>query len=135
MPKTMHLQILLPTEVVVDQQVNKIVAEAENGYFCMLPRHIDFVAALVPSILYFSTESNEQQFYAIKQGMLVKCGADVRVSTFGAIHSNDLNELRDAVARDSLTMDEHERSARSALARLEAGTIRRFMQLEERSHA
>lgn len=134
MPRTMQLQILLPTHVVIDQKVSKIVAEAENGYFCMLPRHIDFVAALVPSIFYFSTINDDERFYAIKQAVLVKCGQDVRVSTFGAIHSNDLNKLRDAVVRDTLEMDEHERLARSALARLEAGTIRRFMQLEEGRH-
>ena len=134
MRRTMRLQILLPTHIVVDQKVSKIVAEAENGYFCMLPRHIDFVAALAPSILYFSTANNEERFYAIKQAVLVKCGQDVRVSTFGATQGTDLNKLKGAVVRDALDMDEHERSARSALARLEAGTIRRFMQLEEGRH-
>ena len=28
----------------------KLVAEAPNGAFCLLPRHVDFVAALVPGL-------------------------------------------------------------------------------------
>ncbi len=51
--KTMRLKVLLPTEVLVDEEVVKVTAEAENGSFCLLPRHIDFVAALVPSLLSF----------------------------------------------------------------------------------
>ena len=132
--KTMRLLLLLPTQVIVDRSVRKVIAEAENGYFCILPRHIDFVAALVPSIFYFMSDSQEEQFYAIRQGTLVKCGEQVRVSTFEAIHSDNLNKLQDAIIKDFVTMDEHESSARSALARLEAGTIRRFMELEERRH-
>ena len=47
----MRLQVMLPTEILVDENVIKVIAEAENGSFCLLPRHIDFVAALVSGIL------------------------------------------------------------------------------------
>ena len=49
----MRLTVLLPTEILVDEEVVKVVAEAQNGSFCLLPRHIDFVAALVPGLLSF----------------------------------------------------------------------------------
>ena len=49
----MKLTVLLPTEILVDEEVAKVVAEAQNGSFCLLPRHIDFVAALVPGLLSF----------------------------------------------------------------------------------
>jgi len=45
----MRLKVLLPTEVLMDVEVTKVSAEAENGSFCLLPRHIDFVAALAPA--------------------------------------------------------------------------------------
>ncbi len=51
----MRLRVLLPTEVLLDVEVTKVIAEAENGFFCLLPRHVDFVAALVPGILYYTT--------------------------------------------------------------------------------
>ncbi len=46
----MRLKVLLPSQVLIDQEVSKIIAEAENGSFCLLPRHVDFSAALVPGL-------------------------------------------------------------------------------------
>ncbi len=133
-PTDMYLKVLLPTEILVDEPVTKVIAEAENGSFCLLPRHIDFVAALVPGILCFCTADGKEHFAAIDEGTLVKCGEQVLVSTFSAVRGTDLAQLRATVAERFLELDEHERVARTALARLEAGTIRRFIELEEQGH-
>ncbi|MDJ0581751.1 hypothetical protein [Crocosphaera sp.] len=50
----MHLKVLVPREVFVDTNVIKIVAEAENSSFYLLPHHINFLAALVPGILSYT---------------------------------------------------------------------------------
>ena len=52
-PYVMQLRVLLPARVLVDETVVRIVAEAENGAFGVLPRHIDFLAALQPGVLVF----------------------------------------------------------------------------------
>ena len=49
----MQLKVLLPTQVLVDEPVSKVVAEGEDGSFCLLPRHVDFTSALVPGLLVF----------------------------------------------------------------------------------
>jgi len=126
----LRLRVLLPTEVLVDAAVRKVVAEAENGAFCLLPRHVDFVAALTPGILSFFTDEGEQ-FMAVDQGVLVKCARDVTVSTLNAVHGVDLDRLRALVEERFIELDEHERKARTALARLEAGTLRSFRELQE----
>ena len=133
-PADMYLKVLLPTEVLIDEPVTKVIAEAQNGSFCLLPRHIDFVAALVPGILSFYTVDGEEHFAAIDEGTLVKCGGQILVSTFNAVRGTDLDRLRATVAERFLELDEHERVTRTALARLEAGTIRRFIELEEQGH-
>lgn len=130
----MHLRLLLPTEVLVDARVEKIIAEAENGFFCLLPRHIDFVAALVPGILSFFTGPEEERIAAIDEGILVKCGREVRISALGAVLGTDLDELEALVRERFIELDEHERKARSALARLEAGTLRAFRELQKEFH-
>jgi F-type H+-transporting ATPase subunit epsilon len=130
----MRLQVLLPTEVLVDKEVVKIVAEAENGEFCLLPRHIDFVAALVPGVLCFSTREGEEFFAAVDEGILVKCGRDVFVSTLNGVLGTELGQLQSLVDERFLELDEHERKVRSALARLEAGTLRGFWELQEKFH-
>jgi F-type H+-transporting ATPase subunit epsilon len=117
--------------VLVDEDVNKIVAEAENGHFCLLPRHVDFVASLVPGILSFvSAGDGVERLVALDHGILVKCGASVMVSTLNAVRGTDLRSLQATLDERFRDLDEHERRARTALARLEAGTLRRFVELE-----
>lgn len=133
-PSDMHLKLLLPTEVLINEPVSKVIAEAANGSFCLLPRHIDFVTALVPGILYFHTTSGRENYVAIDEGTLVKCGNQILVSTLNAVPGTDLAQLRATVDESFMKLDEQERIARTALARLEAGTIRGFIELEELSH-
>lgn len=128
----MHLRVSLPTEILVDEEVIKVIAEAENGMFCMLPRHTDFVAALVPSVLCFYPCEGKETFAALDEGILVKCGVDVFISALNGIRGTDLNELEGLVEKSFLHLDESERKARTALARLEAGTLRGFLDLQEK---
>jgi F-type H+-transporting ATPase subunit epsilon len=130
----MHLSLLLPTEVLVDEAVSKIVAEAENGFFCLLPRHVDCVAALVPGILYYTTPGGEERYAAVDEGTLVKCGDHVRVSVLNGAAGTDLDALQTLVAESFLELGDEERRARTALARLEAGAMRRFIELEKQIH-
>lgn len=127
---TMQLKIFLPQEVLLDQAVVKVVAEAENGSFCLLPRHIDFVAALTPGLLAYETPDGKEEFLAIDRGTLVKKGTEVFVSTTDAALGPDLGQLRQTIAHRFHNLDERERNARSALAKLEAQFMRRFIELE-----
>ncbi|MGK7884849.1 MAG: F0F1 ATP synthase subunit epsilon [Crocosphaera sp.] len=122
----MHLKVLVPTEVFVDANVIKIVAEAENGSFCLLPHHIDFLAALVPGILSYTLENKEEVFLAINEGILVKQGNDIFVSTLQAVQDKDLETLQTTVSKKFRILDEREKLIRSALAKFEATIIRRF---------
>lgn len=130
MTGSMSLRIVTPTETVVDARAARIVAEAPNGSFGLLPRHVDFVSALVPGVLVFEEEGGRERFVGLDQGTLVKRGREVLVSTRDALSGDDLGTLEARVARSFLEIDEHERVARSALARLEAGMVRRFLDLE-----
>ena len=127
----MNLKVLIPNEVFLERQVNKVIAEAKNGSFCILPRHVDFVAALVPGLLCYVDQEGNEQFVAIDEGALVKCAADIMVSTRSAAGGGDLGELRRVVEEEFGVLDDRERLARSAAARLEAGLVRRFMDFEK----
>jgi F-type H+-transporting ATPase subunit epsilon len=131
---SMNLQVLLPTEVLVNETAIKVIAEADNGSFCLLPRHIDFVAALVPSILYFYDEADHENLAAIDTGILVKCDQDVFVSTLNGVRGTDLASLQALINDRFLTLQEHDRKVRAALARLEAGALRGFTEIREKSH-
>ena len=125
----MRLRVLAPTEIVVDEPVARVIGEAENGAFCLLPRHIGFVTALAPGLLSYETPEGEEVFLAVDEGILVKCGSEVRVSTRYAARGPDLDHLRETVERRVREIDDRERRARSALARLEADLVRRFVEM------
>jgi F-type H+-transporting ATPase subunit epsilon len=128
----MRLRVITPTEVCVDRNVCRLVAEAPDGFFGIRPNHIGFVTQLVPGVLVFEPEGGgEDHFVAINSGTLVKCGEDVNVAVRGAIEGADLNLLRKRVETEFLQQEEDEREARSALTRLEATMIRRFRDLEK----
>lgn len=127
----MKLQILLPDGVFEKVEVDKVIAESPEGSFCLLPRHIDYTSALTAGILsYIRTIDGAEIFVAVDNGVLVKAGQDVRVSVRRAAQSDDLDELQDTVEKVFRSHTEHEKRARSALARLEASFVRRFLELE-----
>jgi len=126
----MNLKVSVPNDVRFDQEVARIKAEAENGWFCILPKHVDFVTALVPGILSFNLPGGETEYLAIDHGVLVKCGRDVSVSTRAAIRGRDLGALRETVEKQFLAAHEKERTARELEAKLEADLVRGLVQLE-----
>ncbi len=127
----MRLKLLLPTEILIHEEVVKVVAEAENGSFCILPRHVDFLAALVPGIFSFVTSGGVEQFLAVDEGILIKCGPEVLVSTRNAVRGPDLGKLEQTVEKSFQVLEDRERMARNAVAKLEANFIRRLMEFQE----
>jgi F-type H+-transporting ATPase subunit epsilon len=126
-PALMNLKLLLPFQIFAEKiGVLRIVAETGEGSFGLLPHRLDCVAALVPGILIYQTESDGEIFVAVDEGVLVKTGLDVLVSVRRAISGTDLGQLRAAVEKEFVTLDEHEQSVRLAVAKLETGFLRRF---------
>jgi F-type H+-transporting ATPase subunit epsilon len=127
----MKLKILLPTEIFLETEINKITVEGENGHFTLLPRHIDFVSALVPGILVFQRENNESEFIAIDEGILVKCDQEVLVSVGNAVKGDSLATLQQTVENNFKLLNEQDKKAKKVAASLEASLIRRFVEFDK----
>jgi F-type H+-transporting ATPase subunit epsilon len=126
----MNLKVLLAAEVLLEADVSKVIAEAHNGFFCLLPKHVDFVTALVPGILSYEISGGQEEYLAVDEGILVKCGEDVLVSARNAVQGPDLGQLQSTVSEKFEAMDEHEQTARTAMAKIEAGFVRRFLEIQ-----
>ena len=126
----MKLKVWVPSDVVLDRDVTKIKAEAESGWFSVLPRHVDFVTSLVPGVLAYELPAGSTEYLAIDRGILVKCGADVSVSTRSAIPGADLGGLRQAVESQFRALHEKEQSTRQLEAKLEADLVRGLVEME-----
>ena len=128
----MNLKILLPFQVFAEKTgVSRIVAETPEGSFGLLPHRLDCVAALTPGILTYETDADGEVFVAVDEGVIVKAGPDVLVSVRRAMAGADLGQLRDAVEREFLTLDEQEKSVRSVVAKMEGDLIRRMATLHD----
>jgi F-type H+-transporting ATPase subunit epsilon len=126
----MNLKILLPAEIFLNEEVTKVVGEAENGFFCLMSQHVDFTAALVPGVFSYSSAGGEDAYLAIDIGTLVKKGSDILVSTRSAFRGPQLGHLKEIVVAQFREIDEREKKARSAAAKLEVDLLRRFMELK-----
>lgn len=130
----MTLRVSSPTGFFLNESVVRIVAEAENGSFCLLPRHQDFTTSLVPGLLEFTAASGDENVLAIDEGLLVKVGDQVSLCTRHAVQGDDLESLRQVVDDEFARLDDRERAARAAVARLEADFARRFLNLQGQEH-
>lgn len=128
----MKLTVLLPSQVLLEEEVIRIKAEAEDGWFGILPKHVDTVAALVPSVFVFQQPGKAEEYIAVDHGILVKCGPDVRVSTRNAVRGTSLEELQRAVEKQFREREEQERKARAFEAKLETDLVRRLLEEEKR---
>ena len=129
----MQLKLNTPNEIILDIAVSKVIAEGTHGSFCLLPRHVDFLAALVPGLLSWQDDAGNEAFAAVGTGILVKQGGNVFVSAEQATHGAELKELKRIVRDEFNQLDERRRSAQAAMAKMEASFLRRKMELAEQT--
>lgn len=127
----MQVTLRLPTRTLFSGSAKKVFAVAENGAFGLLPKHTDFVSALVPSILVLTNEQDKELFFAVDEGLLVKTDFQVDIAIRRGLQGDDLASLNEQLTTTFMAVDEDERVARSALSRLEAGIVRRFADLRK----
>ncbi len=120
----MKVRIVTPLEAVLVREAGRLSARGAQGHFTILPRHVDCVAALLPGLV-----TVNEEVLAVDEGLLVKQGAQVVLTVRDAVVGAPLEALRRAVEDRFLNLDERERLARSALALLEAGMLRRLVEL------
>lgn len=127
----MQVNLRLPTRLLFSCEAKKVFAEAENGAFAMLSNHTDFVTALPPSVLVITDADDQELFFGIDQGILVKHGHQIDIAVRRGVQGEDLVTLNDTIQATFMEVDEDERVARTALSKLEAGIVRRFSDLRK----
>lgn len=128
--KKISLKILKPEKVIVDQEVEKVIAEGLTGSFCLKPRHIDFVSALKPGILLFESEG-EEVYVAIDEGILVKCRDEVKVSVLNGLVSRSLKDLENIVRKEFYKSEELNKATDFAMKSMEAELLLHFFEVNK----
>ncbi|MBN2357646.1 F0F1 ATP synthase subunit epsilon [candidate division KSB1 bacterium] len=122
----MTLRVFSSVRFLVDEPVSKVTVETPEGAYTLLPRHIDAVLTVVPSILSFVNKNGDEEFVALDDGILVKQGTRVFVASIKGVRSQDLGSLEIILKDEIYTLSEREKKSRTALAILEANILRKF---------
>lgn len=125
----MKLKLNIPYRNILNKSVDKISAPGSSGDFQILPKHVDATWTLKTGILTI-TSDDKDIYYAINQGVAVKEGDTVYISTFRAIAGDSLEELSQTLEESLKTLDEQEKKAREVLIRLETDTVKRFIEMD-----
>ena len=129
----MDLKILLPYKIYADiKNVDRIVAETNEGFFGLLPQRLDCVASLVPGIFMYETDKGEIHYIAIDEGVLVKAGTEVLVSVRNAIGGTDIGQLHNSIKKEYIKLNNNERSIRSVMAKIESEIIYNLQKFNKR---
>lgn len=129
----MRLKIIVPSQTIADvPNVSKIVARGTQGSFGIWPHRLDCAVAITPSILFYETSASGEVAIAVDEGVLVKVGDEITVAVRNAIGGVRLGQFRQAVEKHLFELDEHEKTIRSSIARLESDVARRFIELKRR---
>ena len=118
----------------LEVNVSQIVAEAADGSFCLLPRHRDFVTSIVAGLVDYVIEDGTEQYLAADEGILTKTDRTVVLCTRHAVACRRLDEIERVMTEEFAVLDDRERAARAAVARLEADFAKQFLLLREDRH-
>lgn len=123
----MQLKVFMPFAAFADiPSVLSIVTETTQGTLGILPNRLDCIAILDPGILSYSSTREGEQFIALDEGVLVKTGNTVLVSTRRAVGGKNLETLYKLVVEEFLLQDEQEINRQTTMLKLETGFLRRF---------
>ena len=127
----MRLKTLTPSGIVVDEHVNRVRFDAQDGSFTFLPKHADFATVIVPGLVSFEIADGEKAgkevYMACDRGMLVKANATVLLSVRRAVISENLAELSYTITEEFKKDEENRKAVNVAMARLENGLTRRVL--------
>jgi len=128
----MDLKILLPFKIFVEtKNVQRIVFETSEGSYGLLPQRLDCVAAIVPGIFTYESETGGPHYLAVDAGVLVKAGTQVLVSVRNAIGGADLGKLGETVKKEFTDTDAVQKKSHELMLKLESGFINRFEKLRK----
>lgn len=126
----MQFKVFTPIGTILNLPVKKIDFEGLGGFWTLLPKHADFVNALKPGIVTYTTEQDQESYIACNKGVLVKKGGEVCISTPLAIMDNNLQTLTKTIAVDFKQMEEERKEVNMTMAKLEIGLVKGLQSLK-----
>jgi F-type H+-transporting ATPase subunit epsilon len=90
----MQLTVTTPEKVVLQTEVASLKAQAIDGWFGILPKHIPMVTPLKVSVLHYKTPNGMDETLAVMGGLLETNGTDINIICDLAETKTDIDVLR-----------------------------------------
>ena len=90
MPKTFHLKVITPSKIVLDEQVEQIIARSVDGEIGVLPDHIPLITPLTTAPFQY-WNSGERKVAAVLGGMMEVSKESVTVISDHAALAEDID--------------------------------------------
>lgn len=87
----LHLRIITPKKVVLEQDVDRVTAPGADGEFTVLPRHTKLFSMLKEGIITIHVK-NEEDFLAIGSGYLETDGRELTILVSRAHGQDEIDE-------------------------------------------
>jgi len=87
----LHLRIITPKKIVLEQDVERVTAPGADGEFTVLPKHTKLFSLLTEGIVTIHTKQGED-FLAIGSGYLETDGSELTVLVSRAYGQDEIDE-------------------------------------------
>ncbi len=104
---TIHFQIITPEKVVLQDEVDEVIAPTTNGQISILPNHVSLLARVTNGEL-ITKKADKETLLAVTGGFLEVGNNKVTLLADYAVHSADINvaKAEEAKARAEKLMAE-----------------------------
>lgn len=130
MRSTFNAKIITPQAVETVENISFFRAEDSSGSFGILPRHIEFLTTLEPSIAIAVIEDKEY-YYAFNRGVLSFKGNALTITAKEFVQSREVSELLEMIKRSFKEQEEKERLFSDNIENLQKAFIKKLIEMEK----
>jgi len=129
MRSTFDARIITPQAVETVKNISFFRAEDRSGSFGILPRHIEFLTILEPSIAIAVIEDRET-YYAFNSGVLSFKNNVLTITAKEFVQSDNISKLLEMIKHTFKEQEEKERLFRDNIENLQKAFIKKLIEME-----
>jgi len=129
MRSTFDARIITPQAVETVKNISFFRAEDRSGSFGILPRHIEFLTILEPSIAIAAIEDREH-YYAFNSGVLSFKNNALTITAKEFVQSDNISKLLEMIKHTFKEQEEKERLFRDSIENLQKAFIKKLIDME-----
>lgn len=129
MKPTFNIHIITPSHVKQVENVSFFRAEDRSGYFGILPRHIEFLTILEPSIA-IAIIDGEEEYFGFNGGILAFKKDILTITTKEFVQSSKIGELKGIIEKFFKEREEKESIFNLNMKNLQKAFFKKIIELE-----